>query len=164
MREFERALAIDPGSTDAKLGIARALVGIVGDGLSKDIQGDLACAEQLLDEVLEREPNRSLAHAVMGHQRRILGRMAEAQAELEAAIALDRNDAWAVRTLGQTFLGSGQPEAAIPYFEKAIRLNPREHSVGNAYGMLGASHLFLGHTEQAIAFLRRARTEMPRYW
>jgi hypothetical protein len=30
--------------------------------------------------------------------------------------------------------------------------------------MLGRTHLSLGHTDQAIAFLRRARTEMPRYW
>jgi Tfp pilus assembly protein PilF len=57
--------------------------------------------EQLLGEVLEREPNRSLAHAVMGHLRRQQGRISEAQAELEAAIALDRNDAWAIRTLGR---------------------------------------------------------------
>ena len=120
--------------------------------------------EQLVSEVLEREPNRSLAHAVMGHLRRFQGRMAEARAELEIAIALDRNDAWAIRQLGQTFLGSGQPEAAIPYFQKAIRLNPREPSVGNAYGLLGVSHLFLGNMDQAIAFLRKARTEMPRYW
>ena len=164
VREFERALEIDPGSIDAKLGIARIMVGIIGDGLSSDVQGDQARVEQLLGEVLEREPNRSLAHAVMGHQYKNQSRREEAQAELELAIALDRNDAWAVRTVGQTFLGSGQPEAAIPYFEKAIRLNPREPFVGNAYGLLGASHLFLGHTEQAIAFLRRARTEMPRYW
>jgi class 3 adenylate cyclase/TolB-like protein/cytochrome c-type biogenesis protein CcmH/NrfG len=164
VREFERALEIDPRLIDAKLGIARALVGIVGDGLSNDAQRDQARVEQLLGEVLEREPNRSLAHAVLGHQRRIQGRMAEAQAELEAAIALDRNDAWAIRTLGQTFLGLGQPGAAIPYFEAAIKLNPREPSVGNAYGLLGVSHLYLGNTEQAIAFLRKARTEMPRYW
>jgi tetratricopeptide (TPR) repeat protein len=59
---------------------------------------------------------------------------------------------------------SGQPEAAIPYFENALRLNPREPYVGNTYGLLGRAHLFLGHTDQAIAFLRRARTEMPRNW
>ena len=61
-------------------------------------------------------------------------------------------------------MSSGQPEAAIPYFEKAIKLNPREPFVGNAYGLLGVAHLFLGDTEQAIGFLRKARTEMPRYW
>ena len=125
---------------------------------------DQARVGQLLGEILESDPNRSLAHAVMGMQRLNQNRMAEAQAELEAAIALDRNDAWAVRALGSTFNGSGQPEAAIPYFEKAIRLNPREPYVGNAYGLLGRSHLFLGHTDQAIAFLRKARTELPGYW
>jgi adenylate cyclase len=61
-------------------------------------------------------------------------------------------------------MGSGQPEAAIPYFEKAIRLNPREPYVGNTYGLLGQGHLFLGHTDQAIAFLRKARTELPGLW
>ena len=164
VREFERALEIDPGSIDAKLGIARIMVGIIGDGLSSDVQGDQARVEQLLGEVLERDPNRPLAHAVKGHQRKNQSRIPEAQAKLEAAIALDRNDAWAVRTFGQTLMLSGRPEAAIPYLEKAIRLNPREHSVGNAYGLLGRAHLFLGHTNQAIAFLRRARTELPRNW
>ena len=137
---------------------------MVGDGLSNDVQGDLARVEQLLGEVLERDPNRPLAHAVKGHQRKNQSRIPEAQAKLEAAIALDRNDAWAVRTFGQTLMLSGRPEAAIPYLEKAIRLNPREHSVGNAYGLLGRAHLFLGHTNQAIAFLRSARTELPRNW
>jgi tetratricopeptide (TPR) repeat protein len=59
----------------------------------------------------------------------------------------------------------GQPETAIPYFEKAIRLNPREPFIGDTYGALGANHLFAGHTDQAINFLRRARTEPPqRFW
>jgi adenylate cyclase len=124
VREFERALEIDPGSIDARLGIARIVVGMVGDGLNNDVQGDQARVEQLIGEVLEPDPNRSLAHAVMGHLRRQQGRISEAQAELEAAIALDRNDAWAVRTLGQTLMSSGQPEAALPYFERALRLNP----------------------------------------
>ena len=164
IREFEHALEIDPRSIDARLGIARVLVGIIGDGLSNSVQQDEARVEQLLGEILESDPNRSLAHAVMGVQRRQQNRHAEAQAELEAAIALDRNDAWAVRHLGLALMNSGEPEAAIPYFEKAIRLNPREPYVGHAYGVLGQAHLFLGHTDQAIAFLRKARTEMPGYW
>jgi hypothetical protein len=93
-----RVLLISP----PQLGIARIVVGTVGDDLSNDVKGDQARVEQLLNEVLEREPNRSLAPAVVGHQRKNQSRMAEAQAELEGAIAPDRNDAWAVRTLGHT--------------------------------------------------------------
>jgi adenylate cyclase len=81
IREFEHALEIDPRSIDARLGIARVLVGIIGDGLSNSVPHDEARVEQLLGEVLERDPNRSLAHAVMGHQRKNQNRMAEAQAE-----------------------------------------------------------------------------------
>jgi TolB-like protein/class 3 adenylate cyclase/Tfp pilus assembly protein PilF len=164
VQEFERALEIDPRSIDAKLGIARILVGIVADGFSDSVQQDQARVEQLLGEVLDRDPNRSLAHAVMGTLRRTQSRMAEAQTELEATIALDRNDAWALRQLGQALAAAAQPEASIPYLEKAIRLNPREHSVGAAYAALGRSHLYLGHTDQAIALLRKARTEMPHMW
>jgi adenylate cyclase len=90
--------------------------------------------------------------------------MAAAQTEFEAAVALDRNDAWAVRQLGLTISGLGQPEAAIPYLEKALRLNPREATVAITYASLGANHLFLGRTDQAIYFGRRARSENPRVW
>jgi TolB-like protein/class 3 adenylate cyclase len=164
LREFEHALRIDPCSIDARLGIARILVAFVGDGLSNSVQQDQARVEQLLVEILERDPNRSLAHAVLGVLRRTENRLAEALVELEAAVALDRNDVWALRQLGQTLLGSGQPEAAIPYFEKAIKLNPREPYLGTTYAALGANHLFVGHADQAINFLRRARTESPRMW
>jgi adenylate cyclase len=136
----------------------------VGDGFSTSAQQDQARIEQLLGEVLERDSNRSLAHAVMRVLRRTQVRLSEALVELEAAVALDPNDAWAVRQLGLTISGMGQPEAAIPYFEKAIRLNPREPYIGQTYGALGANHLFGGHTDQAINFLRRARAEHPRMW
>ena len=164
LRGFERALEIDPRSIDAKLGIARVLLGIVGDGLSNSVKHDQAQAEKLLAEVLERDPNRSLAHAVLGVLRRIEGRLAEALTELDAAVALYPNDAWAVRQLGQILVGSGDPAAAIPHLAKAIRLNPREPAVGSAYAALGACHLYLGRTEEAIYFERRARTEHPRVW
>jgi tetratricopeptide (TPR) repeat protein len=90
--------------------------------------------------------------------------LAEAETELEAAVTLDPNDAWAVRQLGQTLSLSGQPEAAIPYLEKAIRLSPREPTIGIVYANLGVCHLFLGRTAEAIVFERKARAENPRIW
>ena len=52
----------------------------------------------------------------------------------------------------------------MPYFEKAVRLNPREPYIGTTYGALGANHLFARHTDQAINFLRRAQIEIPWMW
>src|SRR5689334_23968540 len=110
---------------------------------------------------LERDANRSMAHTVMGMLRRTEDRLAEARAELETAIALNRNNAWAIRQLGQTFMLGGQPEPCIPNAEKAIKLNPRD---GSAYMALGKCHLLLGEVDEAMPWLRKAEAISPGAW
>ena len=58
----------------------------------------------------------------------------------------------------------GQPEAAIPHIEKAIRLNPHDANIADPYWGLGTCHLFLGHVDEAIDLLRKARAASPRRW
>jgi tetratricopeptide (TPR) repeat protein len=58
----------------------------------------------------------------------------------------------------------GEPEAAIPNFEKAIRLNPRDPNMGSFYFGFGQCHLLLGHVDKAIDFLRKACAANPRLW
>jgi tetratricopeptide (TPR) repeat protein len=154
-RTFERALEIDPGSVGAMIGIATILVINVADGLSSSSQQDLARAGQLLAEALERDAHRSIAHYAMGMLRRDQNRLAEARIEFETAIALDRNNNGALRQLGLVSIYLGEPEAGIPYIEKDIRLNPHDPFIANSYWGLGASHLFLGHVDQAIDLLSR---------
>jgi len=163
-KTFERALEIDPGSVDAMIGIATILVINVADGLSSSSQQDLARAGQLLAEALERDAHRSIAHYAMGMLRRDQNRLAEARIEFETAIALDRNNNGALRQLGLVSIYLGEPEAGIPYIEKDIRLNPHDPFIAISYWGLGASHLFLGHVDQAIDFLKRARAASPRLW
>jgi adenylate cyclase len=83
---------------------------------------------------------------------------------IETAIALDRNFANAYRHLGITLMHLGEPDAGIPYIERAIRLNPRDPNVAGHYWALGACHLLLGRPDQATDLLRRARAGNPRYW
>jgi adenylate cyclase len=56
-RLFERGLEIDPGSIDAKIGLATLLITTIKVGWSNSAQQDQARAEQLLVEVLERDAN-----------------------------------------------------------------------------------------------------------
>jgi adenylate cyclase len=161
---FERALVIDPGSVDARIGIATVFVTNVADGWSSPFEQDEARAEQLLLEALESDANRSQAHRTMGVLRRVQSRLAESQIELETAIALDRNDAFAFRQLGYTLMYLGQPKAAILEVEKAIRLNPHDPNIAYNFSALGMCHLLVGHVDQAIGLLKKARAANPRIW
>jgi len=105
-----------------------------------------------------------MAHYAMGMLRRVQNRLADAQIEFETAVGLDRNNARAFYQLGVTLLWLGQPQAGIPYIEKAVRLNPHDPNRANFYASLGMCHLVLDHVDEAIDLLRKARAENPRFW
>ena len=158
----ERALEIDPGLVEAKLSIAAILDGRLTNGWSSSIEEDQARAERLLQEVLEHDPNNARAHISLGVLRRFQNRLGDARIELETGIALDRNHTVAFRNLGLTLMQMGKPEEAIPYIEKSIRLSPHDPYIVANYASLGQCHLLLGHLDQAIELLRKARAANPR--
>jgi len=55
----------------------------------------------------------------------------------------------------------GQPEAALPVIETAIRLSPREPQISTSYWVAGTCHLSLGHVKQVIDLLRKAVATNP---
>jgi len=163
-RLFERALEIDPQSVDARVGIATVLVSNMVDGWSSSTQQDGVRTENLLREVLERDANVPMAHFALGLLRRTQVRLPESGNEFETAIAQDRNFARAIFQLGLTLFFLGQPQAAIPHIEKAIRLNPHDSNLTAPYWGLGACHLLMGEADQAIGLLQKARAANPRFW
>jgi adenylate cyclase len=49
----------------------------------------------------------------------------------------------------------------IPLVEQAIRLSPREPSIGNWYILIGTVHLLQSRTDEAIVWLEKARSAVP---
>ena len=167
-RAFERALEIDPESIDARVGLARVLtVELVGNFAPRpntDFQQEGERIERLLLEAIEGDPNNPRARATMGRLRWVQNRLAEARIEFETAIALDPNDSFAHVQLALTLLFSGDPAAAIPEAEKAIRLSPRDPQLWGYYWPLGFCRLLLNEPGAAIELLTRARATNPRNW
>jgi TolB-like protein/tetratricopeptide (TPR) repeat protein len=159
---FERALELDPESIDGRIGIGTVLVDNLVLSFSNAREQDIARADQVLSEALERSPNRSMAHFAMGVLRRVQNRLSDSKIELETAIALDRNNARAFQQLGLTLMWLGQPETAIPHIEKAIRLNPYDPNIVSYYWALGSSNLVSGRIEDAASLLEKARAANPR--
>ena len=155
---FERALALDPGSAEAKLRLARTLVGSALMELSNTRATDLARAEGLLGQI---SPDSPLAHYEKGQLLRAHRRWQEAIPEYEAAIALDRNSLGAYAGLGRCKLQTGSLEEVIPLFEQTIRLSPRDPDLGFWYDSIGLTHLLQSRTDEAIVWLEKARSASP---
>jgi adenylate cyclase len=170
LRAFERALEIDPRSTDAKIGIARILVGRLTNGWSSSsfqqeaVQQEIARAERLLFEAIESDSNRPMAYAIFGVLRRTQSRLIESRIAFEKAITLDPNFEWANMQLGWTLLFSGEPEAAMVRGEKSLRLSPRDPNLFWRYELLGWCQLVSNRVDAAIELLMKARTANPRIW
>ena len=153
---------MDPDSIGAKIGLAATITQILVEGWSKSFDQDQELAERLLHEVLDRDSHHPMARVMMGLLRRVQNRLGEAQAEVEMATILDRNNELALKQLGQILLFQGEPLAAIPHLEKAIRLNPRGPNLWSIQWPLAQCHLLLGDVDEAIELFRTACVASPR--
>jgi TolB-like protein/DNA-binding winged helix-turn-helix (wHTH) protein len=121
---FERALAIDPQSANARLGLARLLLRKSTYPASSTSEEYLGRAEQLPSEALALGRPQAETHATMGVLRLMQNRLTESRVEFETAIALDRNHSLAYFRLGLALMYLGQPEAGIPISKRRSALTP----------------------------------------
>ncbi|HEY8873004.1 MAG TPA: tetratricopeptide repeat protein, partial [Stellaceae bacterium] len=160
---FERALALDPHSTEAQIRLASAILSPVLNSMSKTAAVDIARAEGLLGQALTASPNTPLAHNVKGNLLRAQRRYVEAIPEYQAVIALDRNSPDAYANLAQCKLFTGSIDEVIPLTEQAIRLSPRDRSLVFWYAQIGRVHLYQSRTDEAILWSEKARTAAPEH-
>jgi adenylate cyclase len=158
---FEKAFELDPQSNGARIGLATVLVVDVNRGVSKSRDQDLARAEKLALEAVERDPNSAPAYFALGVTHRAENRLPESRTELEKAITLDRNDAGSILQLGITLLFSGEPETALPHLEQSLRLVPGSANIHFQYFWLGFDHLLMGHVDRAVEYYRMTCAALP---
>ena len=160
---YERALALDPRSVEAKTRLAEVLADRVLDGMSTSRANDIARAEALVGEALAASPGSAAIHFANGEILRAQGRFKEAIPEFETVVAMDRNDGWALFALAHCKLRSGAIEEVIPLVEQAMRLSPRDPNIALMYFRIGEVHLLQARAGEAIFWLQKARGANPQY-
>jgi tetratricopeptide (TPR) repeat protein len=158
---FERALALDPHSSEAKTWMALAFAERVLNEMSGSAEADIRHAERLVDEVLASKPGSPLAHLARAEVLRTRYRFQEAMAEYEMVIASNRNWVSAYAKLGRCKLMTGFIDETIPLVEQAIKLSPRDPAISNWYFRVGQAHLLQSRVGEAILWLERARSINP---
>jgi TolB-like protein/Tfp pilus assembly protein PilF len=158
---FEHASALDPRSIEAQSLLATALTNRVLDYMSGSTEADIERAEELTDQALAASPRSPLAHWAKGQLLTAKFRYDEAIPEYETVIAYNRNSADAYSNLGWCKLYTGSIGETIALQEQAVRLSPRDPSIGFWYWRIGVVHLLQSRTEEAVVWLERARSANP---
>lgn len=153
---FERALVIDPSSVGALVGMASVDATMGAYVLTDDRTVRLSTAETNAIRALSLDPDRALAHRVLGTVYNMTNRSAQGIAECEQALALDRNlaDAYAVIGMAKYYLGrAAETEGHIV---EAFRLSPRDIYSPRWMHFVGMAKIQLGAYAEAAGWLRRS--------
>ncbi|MFH1764989.1 MAG: tetratricopeptide repeat protein [Gemmatimonadota bacterium] len=114
--------------------------------------GNLPEAERLASKVLSINPDSAHGHSLLGWIRYAQGRPADAVAHFQTALGIDPNILEAIAWMTITCLSAGKHQAAAPYVQELIRIDPLtpvNHS------LLGYWHALRGESDKAIAVYRR---------
>jgi adenylate cyclase len=112
----------------------------------------LDLAEHFANLSIEKGPKLSFAHWIAAATATWKRNLERAKRESEIALALNPNDAQAYTTRGTIEIYSGNPLAAIPFLERAIRLDPVYTQ--QYIHFLGSAFLIAGNYEEAATSFR----------
>jgi adenylate cyclase len=154
---FEGAVSGDSTFAAAWAGLAAARELLPAYGLSS-YDEELPRADQAARRAIGLDSTQGPAHAVLGSVYRDRMQWAEADAAFARALRFAPNDAEAVEQYGQFLLWTGQAAAAVPWMERAHRLDPLAPVPAMT---IGTAHLFLRNYDSAATLLRRASEMAP---
>jgi TolB-like protein/class 3 adenylate cyclase/tetratricopeptide (TPR) repeat protein len=153
---FNAALSRDDRNVEALIGLATFHADDLRTFASTNRDEQIRIAETAITKALALAPGNALAHLVYGNVLHVSGFTERSLREVEFAITLDRNLAWAHANAGFAKVLLGRAEEAEADLMNAIRLSPRDPGLDRWYALLGIADLFLGRLGSALDRLRKS--------
>lgn len=162
---FLQALEIDDRMAHAHAGLAYVSIQLAFYGAPGDRSAELEKALVSAQRAVELDQWDAFNHFVLGRTHSLLLRFDEARSALELAIDLSPSFAQAYFGLGFSFTNSGRAADAIPLYDKAASLSPRDPHLWTFHHMRGMAHFRLGELDDAERFVRESvRAPNATYW
>jgi tetratricopeptide (TPR) repeat protein len=123
----------------------------------------LAGAGEAARKAVSLDDGDATAHTVLAIYEMFSLRHEEARRRLRRATDLDPNSAFARGYIGVSHAFAGEPDAALPHLDEAIRLSPRDPLLIIWYLAKGWAVLLAERYEEAIEFTNRAADSNPEF-
>jgi TolB-like protein/Tfp pilus assembly protein PilF len=159
----ERALEIDPNNVRALSILAERHATRLTTMQSTDREADIRRGEDLASRALAIDPNSYHAHHAKARILVAQKRAEEAMIEAERSLALNPSFIPPYLPLCQANLMLGHPEKTIEYAHRARRLSPPDPYLYVFYAQEGLAHIMLHQDDRAVACLRRAVANNPKF-
>ena len=150
---FDQAIALDQRFASAYAWKACTIGQAIGREYRPLTPEAIQQSMKLIEQAMSIDPNDTECHRIMCRIALLQGQYAKSEHHLEFALTLNPNDPRLAvqRGINLTFLGD--PEAAIPWIERAIRLDP--FSAHRYYLDMVRALFMAGRPAEAIAVLER---------
>ncbi len=134
----------------------------VGQGRTRDYEGDLAQAGVLAGRAIELDGHNAQALAVYGHVKSFLFHQPEiGRLYLDRAISVSANSALAWTLSGATLAYIGPAEDAVRHAEQGLRLSPLDRSLFVTHNILCLANYVAEDYAAAASWGRLAAAECP---
>jgi TolB-like protein/class 3 adenylate cyclase len=161
---FCKAIELDPNFASAYGMAAWCYVWRKANGWMNDRDVEIGEATRLAKRAVELGRDDAVALSRAGHViAYVVGDLDSATPAIERALLLNPNLASAWNFAGWTRVLRGEPEAAIEYLARSMRLSPLDQLGYSAKGSTAHAHFFLGADEDASAWADKAVQENPNY-
>jgi len=125
---------------------------------------DLDKAEASYREALRLDPSNAVAHYAAGFVRRVRGDHEGALDHFSEATKFNPNLAVAHAQQANELVFLGRNKEAIAAGKKAIRLSPRDPSIGVFQWVVGRAYFTEGNYKEAANWLRKSVQDRPNIW
>jgi adenylate cyclase len=154
---FDRSIELDPRFASAHAWKACTLGQAWGEEFRPRTPELFQQTVQIVEHAASIDENDTECHRIMCRIALIQAQFAKSEHHLERALALNPNDPRLVVQRGINLTFSGEPDAAIPWIERAMRLDPFS---AHRYYLDLVRALFMAHrAAEAIAVLERSSRE-----
>jgi adenylate cyclase len=152
-KHFDQAIALDPRFASAYAWKACTIGQAIGAEYRPRSPEAIQESIKLIERAMSIDPNDTECHRIMCRIALMQEQYAKSEHHLELALSLNPNDPRLVIQRGINLISLGDPEAAIPWIEQAMRLDP--FSAHRYYLDMVRALFMVGRPTEAIAVLDR---------